>query len=82
MIPEPTSDKEWEARYDAETLARAEEIKNDPTRLAAAQKQAAKMTEAKVEEAKAMAKVAGKGNRPTSAQSGGQKNPFNVGVRL
>lgn len=82
MIDEPKTDKEWQAQYDAQTLAQAEEIKADETRLAAAQAQAKKMVENKREEAKAMAKVAGKRERGTGGQSGGQTNPFNVGARL
>lgn len=82
MAEQPMTDKEWEAHYDAETLARAEAIKNDPARLAAAQKQAAKITAEKKEEAEAMAKVAGKQKQPADAKSGGQTNPFNVGRRL
>jgi hypothetical protein len=78
----PMSEKEWEAHYDAETLARAEEIKSDEARLSAAQTQAAKMTEKKQEEAAAMAKVAGKKERPTGGQQGHETNPFNVGQRL
>lgn len=33
-------EKKWEAEMDADTLARANEIKNDPKRLEAAQKAA------------------------------------------
>jgi hypothetical protein len=78
----PMSEKEWEATWDAETLARAEEIKSDKPRLNAAQKAALTMTEKKREEAAAMAKVAGKKERPTGGQQGHETNPFNVGQRL
>jgi hypothetical protein len=82
MSTEVMSDKEYEATWDAETLARAEEIKLDAPRLTAAKKAAATMTEKKREEAKAMAKVAGKKERPTGGKQGGEINPFNVGQRL
>lgn len=37
---EPASERDWQAQYDCETLMRAEEIKADKKRLAAAQKYA------------------------------------------
>lgn len=66
----PKTEKEWEARYDAETLARAEVIKKDPQRLAAAQEQAGKMAEAETEEARALRKVA---NKKSSGTHTGQR---------
>lgn len=78
----PMSDKELEATWDAETLARAEEIKLDKSRHTAAQKAAATMTEKKREEAKAMAKVAGKEGRAGGGRQTPPANPFNVGARL
>ena len=88
MIDEPKSDAEWQAHCDANTLAGAEEIKADPTRMKAAQTQAIKMAEDKEEEAKAMEKVAGKAtgsaddNKSGKRDLSGTSNPFNVGARL
>ncbi len=44
------SDKEWEARNDARTLADSEAIKEDVTRLGAAQAAAKKMADEQQEE--------------------------------
>lgn len=52
------TDKDWEAIWDAETLARAELIKGDETRLAAAQKWAKELAEEEKAETAAMQKVA------------------------
>ena len=52
------TDADWEAIWDAETLARAEVIKADSTRLAAAQKWAKKLVEEEKAEATAMQTVA------------------------
>jgi hypothetical protein len=62
----PRSEKEWEAQYDAETLARAEVIKSDQARFDSAKVAAGKIAEREREEARAMQKVAGK----KSASSG------------
>lgn len=51
-------DEDWEAIYDAQTLAAAEIIKADSKRLKAAKKWAAKLVEEEKEETEAMAKVA------------------------
>ena len=59
----PKTEKEWQARYDAETLARAEVIKQDKSRLEAAQKAASEMAEDERKEANALSKVAGKKSR-------------------
>jgi hypothetical protein len=88
MIEQPKSDAEMQAQWDAETLAQAEEIKADEGRLKAAEGQAAKMAEAKQEQAKAMNKVAGKGKGPSGDKKPGERdlsgtsNPFNVGTRI
>lgn len=88
MIDTPQSDKEYQAQWDAETLATAEEIKADAGRLKAAEAKAAKMAEDKQEQAKAMKKVAGKGDGPDGDKKAperdlsGTSNPFNVGQRL
>lgn len=52
------TEQEWEAEYDAGTLAKAEEIKADAKRLAKAQKAAKKLQEEKAKEAAALAKIA------------------------
>ena len=52
------TEAQWQAEYDADTLARAEMIKSDPKRLAAASKAAAAKVEKEKKEAAAMAKVA------------------------
>lgn len=57
--PYPKTDKEWQAHDDAQTLARAEVIKNDKSRLASAQTAAAQIAKREREEANAMQKVAG-----------------------
>lgn len=48
----------WQAQSDARALAESEVIKNDPGRLKAATDMADKMAEEKIEEARAMTKVA------------------------
>ena len=50
--------RDYEARWDAETLARAEAIKMDKTRYAKAVKEAKKMTKERINEVTGMAKVA------------------------
>lgn len=62
-LAKPRTDKEYEARWDAETLANAERIKADPTRLSSAQSAAKAMAEQQDEKQKAMRKVAGR--KPT-----------------
>ncbi len=51
-------DKKWQAECDARTLAEAEAIKKDAARLKAAAKAAEGMKDEKMDEAKAMAKIA------------------------
>jgi hypothetical protein len=88
IADQPKTDAEYQAQWDAETLASAEEIKADEGRLKAAEARAAKMAEDKDEQAKAMRKVAGKGSGGPAgpgARTGdlsGTSNPFNVGARL
>lgn len=53
------TDKDWDAIYDAETLARAEMIKGDANRLKSAIAWAKKLKDEEANEADAMAKVAG-----------------------
>jgi hypothetical protein len=57
-IDRPISEKEWQARYDAESLAKAEEIKADPGRLNAAQTAAVKIAEEKAKELTGINRVA------------------------
>lgn len=52
------TDKDWDAIWDAETLARAEIIKGDADRLKAATAWAKKLVEEEKAEADAMGKVA------------------------
>lgn len=56
----PETDAQWRAKWDAETLAKAELIKDDPDRLSKAQDAAAKLVKEEREEANVMARVAGK----------------------
>jgi hypothetical protein len=52
-------EREWRAQDDARTLATAEVVKNDPTRLSAAKVAAKRMAEEEKDSAKAMTRVAG-----------------------
>lgn len=54
-------DKKWQAESDARTLAEAEVINGDATRLKAAIKAAADMAKEAKDESDAMSKIAGKG---------------------
>ena len=70
------SDKTWQARCDASTLAEAKTIMTDPKRLTAAAKAAKKLADDKHEEAKAMSQVARKAPKSSSkpaAKSHGKK---------
>jgi hypothetical protein len=57
-IPATASEKDWQARSDANTLAEAKAIMADPARKAKAAEAAAGMADAKVAEARAMKSVA------------------------
>lgn len=63
-IENPVTDKEHEARWDAQTLAQAESIKADPSRLSAAQQAAKALADKQIEDQRAMRKVAGKKTDP------------------
>jgi hypothetical protein len=67
MVESPISEKEWQSRYDADTLSNAEIIKADQDRLNAAQAAAKKMADEKAEEKVAMDKVARTGGRGNAA---------------
>ena len=54
------SDKEWQARHDAETLARAEEIKVDPNKHREAKVAARKLLSEEEDRIAGIKKVAGK----------------------
>jgi hypothetical protein len=70
------SDKEWRARMDAETLAEANVIEGDKTRLTAAKQKAGTMAEDKQEEASAMKQVVGnKGSSGGSSSSSRNTSP-------
>jgi len=71
-MAEPVSDKEYQARWDAETLAQAESIKDDPSRLTAAQSAAKALADKQSEDAKSMRKVAGKSANRDPAPSPNQ----------
>jgi len=60
---QPQTEAQWQAEYDARSLAESEKIKNDPRRLERAQAAAGRLAEKEIEEAKAMSKVAGRKNR-------------------
>ena len=57
-IAQPRTDEEYEARWDAETLANAERIKADPNRLSSAQSAAKALADQQTEDQKVMRKVA------------------------
>jgi hypothetical protein len=71
-IDEPVNDKEWQARWDAQTLSEAEVIKADAARLDAATVAAGKLADDKGEEKKALDKVADRktGQAPGSNPKG------------
>jgi len=54
----PISESEYESRWDAESLAKAEEIKSDPARYQKAQNAAVKMAEEKRKELSGINRVA------------------------
>lgn len=68
----PISDREYEARWDAESLAKAEEIKADPSRLTAAENAARKIAEEKQKELTGINRVANRGKAPKTAQQSTQ----------
>lgn len=77
-MEEPVSDKEWRARWDAQTLSEAEVIKADQARLDAAKTAATKLADEKGKEKVAMDKVArtgGKG-KPANTATGTGKPEF------
>ena len=77
MVSEmPKSEKAWQARMDAQTLAEANVIKEDKGRLKAAESTANKLATEAQEQASAMSKVASKPSRSTTASSdsGGKKS--------
>lgn len=65
-------EKRWRAESDARTLAEAETIKQDETRLTEAQTAAKRMADEEAERLKAMRKVAGS-KAPSSQGRGMQK---------
>ncbi len=80
-VYQPKSDKEWQAENDANTLARANLITQDASRLSAAQDAAAKMAEKEKQEAAAMTKVA-KGQKTRPQRDPNQPASFNVFQKL
>ena len=82
-MPELTqhqTEAEWQAEYDARSLAESEKIKNDPRRLERAQIAAARLAEKEKEEAKAMSKVAGSNRKPASGKGSGSSKPASGGI--
>lgn len=79
-------DKKWQARNDADYLAEAEVIKNDPTRLIAAKRAAIEIARERKENAdamKAVAKTKGKTTeKKKSKPKKRQTNKHNVFKRL
>jgi hypothetical protein len=59
-MTQPKSDTQWQKESDAHTLAEAERIKADPTRMKGAQTAAKKILTEKQKEVNQMAKIAGK----------------------
>ena len=59
-MAQPKSDAQWQAEGDADTLARAEMIKNTPARLGKAKTAAKRMAVEQEKQAKGMRKVAGR----------------------
>lgn len=70
--PMTAREKRWQAEEDARTLAQAEELKNDPKRIAAARNKAGEEADERQEQADALKKVAG---RSTSSQPQEQEEP-------
>lgn len=68
MYSEPVSERDWQARDDARTLARAKEIEADQKRLDAAKVQARVMLEEEKKELSALSKVAGKPIKQASSE--------------
>jgi hypothetical protein len=80
MLDQPVTEADWQAEDDARTLARAEVIKNDQSRLTKAQQAANKIAEREMKEASAMKKVAGRKVTNTNGSQGSKKpsGPYNV----
>lgn len=88
---EPRTDKEWQEYHDARTLAESQVINDDPARLAAAKKMAARIAEDEAEKAKAMKKIAGQrvsnqqsptNPAPKPVNAPDPANPFNIFRRI
>jgi len=62
MLNQPISDREYEARWDAKSLAKAEEIKADPARLRRAQSAAVRIAQEKQKELTGIKSVAKRAN--------------------
>lgn len=81
-LDNPKSEKDWRAEEDARTLARAEAIKADNTRLSNARVAAEKMLESEREDVRLLSKVSGRrtagGNNSRQRENGS----FNVFQKL
>jgi hypothetical protein len=92
MVVLSPDERKWQAENDARTLAEAEQIKEDKTRLEAAQSAAKRMLEEEEERTRAMRKVARK--KRATGSTGVRKNveakkrekpkkyKFNIGKRI
>lgn len=67
------SERDWQAENDANTLARADEIKSDKSRLDRAAEAARKMQEEADARAKSLKRIAKKGGKRMSKKIGGVK---------
>lgn len=74
--PVTAEDKRWRAESDADTLAEAQQIADNPDRMAAAKAAADRMANERAERAQNMRKVAGKkaGAKPYT-EKGAAKEP-------
>lgn len=74
----PVTESDHRARWDAETLAQAELIKDDPNRLDKAKSAAKVLADKEAKETKAMRKVAGKETTKRKEQKASSKGTTGV----
>ena len=79
-LTNPQTDQEYQSRWEAETLAQAETIKDDPSRLQSAQAAAKVIADEKDKDQKSMCKIAGKKTRTPAPNQGtkGYSGPNNA----
>jgi hypothetical protein len=73
-------EKKWQAQDDAHTLARANEIKKDSSRMKAAQVEASKMYEEQKKRADSLKSIAAKTNSTKQSKSNTSKMQQNTKV--